>query len=130
MGNQALLGGLVVVGGHHQHGIGSHFAGGLGVVDDMLGIVGAGAGNDGNTACNGFYHEADNLFLFLILNGGVFAGGTHNHQSVDSVFNLEFDEAAEGFVVNGAVNVHGGNQCGSHAGKNGVLHISFLLLLW
>ena len=37
--HQAVLGGLVVVGGDHQHGIGAHLAGVLGQADGIGGIV-------------------------------------------------------------------------------------------
>ena len=120
---KAVLSGLVVVGGHHQNGVRAHFAGGLGVGKNVLGVVGAGAGDDGNPLCHLLYGVGDDLLLIFRLDGGVLAGGAHDHQGVDAVFNLEFDEATQGFVVNGAVRGHGGDNGGSHTGENCVLHI-------
>ena len=120
--NKAVLGGLVVVGGHNENGVRTHLAGVFGVVQHVLGVIGAGAGDDGDTLSDLLHGVGDDLFLVFRFDGGVLAGGAHDHQRIDAVFNLEFDEAAQGFVVNGAVGDHGSDNGGSHAGENGVLH--------
>ena len=127
MPEQAVLGGLVVIRRHHQHGVGPGRAGVAGIGQDMLGVVGAGTGDDGDPARHLFHGIADDPGLVLRLDGGVLAGGTHDHQSVDAAFHLEFDEPSQGFIVD-AVGGHGGDNGGSHAGKDGVLH--FFLSLW
>ena len=94
----------------------------------MLGVVGAGTGDDGDPACHLLDGEFDNLLLLFKFDGDVFAGGTHNHDGVDSVFNLEIQEAVQSLVVDG-VSGHGGDNGGSHAGKDGFFHSNLLYLL-
>ena len=124
MGNQTVLGGLVVIGGHHQNRVGARRTGGLGVGDDVGGVVGAGSGNDGNPSGHPFHGVADHFCLILRLNGGVFAGGSHDHQGVDAAFDLPVDKPAHGLVVN-AAGVHRGHHGSRHTTKNGFLHVSF-----
>ena len=126
VGNQAVLGGLVIVRSHHQHSVGTHFAGVAGVLQHMLGIVGAGAGNHRNPARNLLYRIADDLLLILRLNGSIFAGGSHHHNGIDAIFNLELQEASQGIIVNAGFG-HGGNNGSGHSGKDGVLHKLSLL---
>ncbi len=118
---QAVLGGLIIVGGHHQDGIRAYFAGIFGIVQHMVGIVGAGAGDDGDPLCDLFHGEADDLLLVGIFNGGIFAGGAYDHDGIDAVFNLEFNKPTQGIKIN-AVPGHGGDNGSSHAGKDGVFH--------
>ena len=126
VGNQAVLGGLVVVRGHHQHGIRPHFAGVAGIVQHMLGIVGTGAGNHRNPARHLLYRIADDFLLILRLNGGIFAGGAHHHNGIDAAFDLEFQESSQSIIVNAGFG-HGGDNGSGHSGKDGVLHKLSLL---
>ena len=122
MGDKTVLGGLIVVGSDHQNGVRPHLTGVAGVVQNVLGVVGAGAGNDGNPSGRLLYGVGDDLFLILRLNGGVLAGGAHDHQAVDAGADLEFHKAAQSLIVDGTVGVHGGDDGSGHTGKNRVFH--------
>ena len=123
--DQTLLGCLIVVGSYHQQGIGTHFAGIFGVVQHMVGVVSADTGNDRNALCHPLHGETDDLLLIFRLNGGIFAGGTHDHDGIDAVFNLEFNKVCQSVIVDAQVCLHRGHNGGSHALENRVLHISF-----
>jgi len=118
------LGGLVVVRGHHQHGIGAVVAGALGEFQYVLGVVGAGSGNDGHTARHPLHGEADDFLPLLGGQGGAFAGGAHGHQGVDALLQLEVDETGQGVIVH-AGGGHGRYHSGGNAPEDQVFHRNF-----
>ena len=125
--NQTVLGGLIIIGGHQQHGVGAHLARVFGQVDGIGGIVAAGTRDDRNATRHPLYTVANDLFMLVVRQGGGLAGGARHHDGVDALGDLPVDEAAELLVVH-AGGGHGGDDGGSSAGKDGVLHnsISFL----
>jgi len=121
VGNKAILSGLVIVGGHHQQGIGPGLGGADGEVHGVLGIVGSGSGNDRNPARHPVNGKGNDLFPLLRGQGRAFAGGTHGHQGVDAAFQLEVNKPAQGFIVH----PFRGHRCHhgrSHAFENCFLH--------
>ena len=127
-GHQAVLGGLVVVGGDHQDGIRPVGAGALGELHGVSRLVGAGAGDDGHPAVNLLAGEGDGPAVLGVAEGGALPGGAADHQGVDALVDLPVDELAELGIVD-AVGGEGGDQGGGNAAENGgvVLHGRFLL---
>ena len=62
---EAFLRGLIVIRRNLQRGIGADFFGELGKFDGLGGAVGAGAGDDGDFAADGFYDVLDDLLYAL-----------------------------------------------------------------
>ena len=90
----------------------------------VVGIVGAGAGDDGDTLRHLFHGVADHCSLVLRLDGGILAGGAHDHDAIDAIFDLELDETAQGLIVDTGLG-HGGNDRRGHAGENSLFHFCF-----
>src|SRR5690606_35567527 len=71
VGDQALLGGTVVIGGHREDGVGSGLRRLLGQRDRVTGVVGAGAGHDERVL---LLHRVDDCViqgdLLVVVQGG------------------------------------------------------------
>ena len=126
--DEAVLGGLVVVGGDHQDGIRAVVTGGLGEVQHMLGVVGAGAGDDGDPACGLLHGEADDLLALGGGEGGTLTGGAHGDQRGNAVVDLEIDQTAQVFIVH-ASGGHGGDQGGTDALEDGLVGLCHNIFL-
>ena len=126
--DQAVLGGLVVVGSHHQDGIGAVVTGGLGEVQHMLGVVGAGTGHHGDTACGALDGEADDLLALGGGQGGALAGGAHGNQSGNAVLDLEVDEPCQIVIVH-AGGGHGRDQGSTDALEDGLVGLGHVIFL-
>ena len=99
----ALLRGLVVVGGDEQGGVGAGLFGEAGEADGFYRIIGACAGDDRHAALYLIHADADGGFMFGMGHGGGFAGGAAGHHAVHALFNLPFNVGAVGLFVDGAI---------------------------
>lgn len=126
--HQTALGGLVVVGGHDQNGIGTVGAGALGQLHGVVGLVGAGAGDDRHPAVDPLAGVGDGAAVLGVGQGGAFAGGAADDQGVDPLGDLPVDQGPEAVKIN-AFGGGGGDKGGSNASENRilVLHGKFLL---
>ena len=99
----ALLVGLVVVGGNEQQAVGSQALIGERLGEHGLRGVRARAGNDGDAACNLLDHGGDNGVVFVIGHRGTLTGGAQGEDSVSAVLQVEIDKAFECVKVDAAV---------------------------
>jgi hypothetical protein len=113
---EAFLGGFVVVGGDKQGAVGPGFLGEAGQADGLCGIVGAGPGQYGHAALGLVDADFYDALVFLMAEGGGFAGGATGHQAVDARVDLVFDEGPVGGLVQ-AVVAEWGDQGGQGTGK-------------
>ena len=123
--DKAVLGGLIVVGGDHQHGVSADFAGIFGQFNGIGSVVAAGACNDGHTTGGALNGIADAFFMLCIGKGGAFAGGTADDQSIDAAFDLPVDQTAHGLIVHLAV-AERGDQGSGNAFEDGFSHDIYL----
>ena len=79
--------------------------------DCVGGVVGAGAGDDGNAFVDLLDADADSGFMFVVGHRGGFAGGAAGHEAVDALFDLPFDEFTVSFLIDLAV-LERRHQCG------------------
>ena len=126
--HQAVLGGLIIVRSHNQDTVSAVGAGSLGQLHSIVGLVAAGAADDGNTAVDSVDGVAHDLTVLSIGQGGTFTGGAADDQSVDALLDLPVNELAHTIVIH-AQGGCGGDQCGCDASENRILilHGSFLL---
>ena len=111
-GHQAVLGGLIIVGCHHQAGVGAGLAGKAGEVDGVGRVVGAGAGDDGHPAGGALHGEGDGVAVLFVGEGGALAGGAADHQGVDSLVNLPVDKPPQLGKINAVGGKRGNEGCG------------------
>ena len=83
-------------------------------------------GNNGNPLGDPVHGVADDLLLVGIFNGGIFAGGTHDHDGVDAALDLEVNKTAQGIKID-AVTGHGGYDGCGHSFENRLFHVISLL---
>ena len=74
-GNEAPLGGFVIIGGHYQHGIVTQLTGEFGQLNGVGGIVGAGTGDEGDPSGRSLHGKTENFPVLGIRQSGAFAGG-------------------------------------------------------
>lgn len=67
--DESFRGGFVVVGGDEEEGVGADLAGVFGEGDGVVGVVGAGSGDYGDSAGGFFYAEADAFFVLFVGEG-------------------------------------------------------------
>lgn len=113
---KAFLGGFVIVGGDKQRPVGPGFFGEAGQADGFGGVVGAGPGQHGHAALGLINADFDDPFVFLMAEGGGFAGSAAGHQAMDARINLVFYEGPVGGFVQ-AVVAEWGDQSGQGTGK-------------
>ena len=94
---------LVVIGRHHQHGIGAGLFGVLGERDRFLGGIGAGAGDDRNAALRLLDAPLDHFVMLFVGQRRAFAGRADRNEPVGALGDLPIDQPAEGFLVDRAV---------------------------
>ena len=122
VGNQTVLGGLVVIRCDNQQGVSAGLAGVADVLQHMERVVGAGAGNYGNPTCDAVDGEADDVFLLGVFQCGAFAGSADGHDGVDAGINLKINQTAQCVIIDREIIVHRGDDCGSSAFKYGTFH--------
>ena len=117
-GDEAVLGGLVVIGRDHQQAVCADLTGVAGQVHGVRRVVGAGAGDDGHPARRPLHGEANGLPVLFVCERGALAGGPGDDQCVDPLSDLPVDKAAEGVVIDAAFGQGGDEGC-CHAAENG-----------
>ena len=100
---QALLIGLVVIGGNDEHGVGAGLFGVAGEFNRFVGVVGPGAGNDGNAALGLVDAPLNNAFMLGVGQSRAFAGGADGNEAMRALRDLPIDMTAEGGFINFAV---------------------------
>ena len=117
-GDHALLGGLVVVGSHQQHGIRAHGGGVAGELHRVGGIVGACARDDGNAVIDPLHAVLDGGAMLVVGEGRALARGANGHDGVDALLDLPVDHGAVAVKVD-AIGGQGGDDGGGGAGEYG-----------
>ncbi|MPL67290.1 hypothetical protein SDC9_12981 [bioreactor metagenome] len=103
MRHHAALRRLVVIGRHHERGIG---AGGLGVADQLDplgGRVRAGAGDHRHPAGGGLHHLLDHAVVFLVAQRRAFAGGADRDDAVRALRDVPLHQFLERVPIDCAV---------------------------
>src|SRR5690606_34695780 len=114
---ETFLGGLVVVGGDQQAGIGADALGQLGELDGFPGAVGPGAGDHRDAAVDLVGDAADHFDVFLHVQGGGFARGADRDDGVGAFLQVEVHQFAQAVPVQCALRIHGSDQR-HHAARN------------
>ena len=96
---EALLGRLVVVGRHHQHGIRACLFGMLSEFDRFLGGIRAGARDHGHPPFGLGDAPLDDLLMLVMAERRALTGGADRHQAMDAARDLALDQRHEGFLV-------------------------------
>ena len=114
VGADAGLAGLVVVRRDEQEAVDAERCRLLGKVHRVCGVVGSGAGDDGGAAAHGVLDGAEHAEVFLVGEGGRFAGGSGDHQAVAAVVHELAGQFCRLLVVHCAVlgerRDHGGQE--------------------
>ena len=100
---KALLAGLVVIGRHHQHGVGAGRLGMAGQRDGLVGVVGASARDHRHAAARFPDADLDDVHVLVVAERRAFARGAAGDQGVRALADLPVDEGPEGGLVEGAV---------------------------
>ena len=86
----------------------------------MAGVIGAGAGNDGDLALHPLNGELQHLAVLVVGEGRGLAGGGADHNGGDAGGNLPINQIAKSLVVH-ALFVHGRDDGGCRTRKNMLL---------
>ncbi len=114
MAAEALLRGLVVVRGDHQQAVGAGLLGGAGELDAVVGVVGAGSGDDVGAVADRFDHGAYELGFLRIAGGRGLTGGAVDDQAVVACVDQVRGEALGAVEVEGAL----GGEGSDHGGQD------------
>ncbi len=109
--DDALLGGLVVVGRDQQRPVGAGALGVSGELDGRRRVVGAGARHHRHAPAHGLHRDLDHGLVLGVRERGRLAGGAAGHEPVHTGFDLALDEIAQRLLVDVAV-AEGGDECG------------------
>ena len=127
--NQTSLRGLVVIGSHHQQSVCAAFGRLCGQCAAVVGIVGAGTGNDGHAVVDNIHRILDSGKLLLIGHSRALAGGAADDDGIGMVRDLILNNAAQLVKVDASVLVHRGDNGNTRAGKDRILHSLKLLCM-
>ena len=122
MRDQTALGGLVVVRSNGQTCVRAAFSGELGQRDGIIGVIGAGAGDDGNTVVYVLAAPGQNLAVLLVVQGGGLAGRAADDDRISMMCDLVVDNTAELLVVYLTGGLERGDDRNTRTGKNRLLH--------
>ena len=103
MRDQAPLGWLVVVGRHHQRGIGAHLLGVLHEADRLDRVVRAGPGDHRNPPRRGAHHLLDHRLVLGMGQRRALAGRAHGHKAVAALGDMPFNKFLERLKIQLAV---------------------------
>ena len=103
MGDQARLGGLVVIRRHDQRCFGADLFGMADQVDPLCRVVRPRPGNHRNPACGGANDFFDDLTMFRMSDGRAFAGGAHRNKAAGALFDMPLHELIKRHHIQGAV---------------------------
>ena len=114
---QTVLGGFVIVRGHHKPGIGTDLLG-KGLPLDGRGCrIGACPGNDGYAPAGNFHRTLDDVAAFLGGERRVLPGRAGRNKPVRTLFDLMFDHALERSPIDGII-LERGDEGGEGASKH------------
>ena len=119
---EALLGALVIIGGHMEEGVGAGVLGVLREVDRGGGVVAARAGDDLYPVVDVLDAEIDGGDVLPQAQGGALAGGPQDADGIHAPGDLLVDELGETVVVDSPRGVKGGDDGGTRAGKDWLSH--------
>ena len=122
MRDQTALGGLVVVRSNGQTCVRAAFSGELGQRDGIIGVIGAGARDDGNAMVYVLAAPGQNLAVILVVQGGGLAGRAADDDGIGMMRNLVVDNTAELLVVYLTGGLERGDDRNTGTGKNRLLH--------
>ncbi len=88
---EPLLRGLVVVRRHGQYSVRAHPLGLSRHFDDVMCVIAAGAGQDGNFALGFFQRDRYDAQMFFLGQRGAFARGAAGHEKINPRFDLAAD---------------------------------------
>ena len=109
--DQAGLRGLVVVGGDLERAVGADLPGPPGQLQGFRCGVAAGARDDFDAAGGGLYGDADDLDVFMMVQGGRLAGGADWHHPIYAASHLKGDQLAQALHIHLARGVEWSDQC-------------------
>ena len=112
---EALLGRLVVVGGHDQGGVGPALGGPAGQAEGFLGAVRSRARHHLGPAGGRFHHGRDHPLMLRVRERGALARRAHGAKAGRAGLDLEFDVLLQGLDIDLAVakgSDHGHGQAG------------------
>ena len=115
---QAFLGGLIVIGRHHQGGIGARL---LSVPSEMNGLgrgIRSGSGNHGNPTRGCFDAEFDNSHMLLMRERRRLARGAARNEGLRAVLYLPVDKGLKCLFIDGFV-AERGDQSSDRALEHG-----------
>lgn len=115
MGVDTRLSRLVVVGSHDQQAVHANLFGTVRQFNSMRRIVRTNTGNNLRARANGILHNLEDALVLVIGHGGVFAGGTADHQAVVTVLHKVVRQVCDLLFINGAALRKGGHHCGQEA---------------
>ena len=118
--HQALLRGLVVIGGDQQQAVGPQFFGFQGQLDAEGGVVAAGAGDDRHPARHLLDDKVYDFQVLLAGHGGGFPCGAAGDDGVDLVLQLELHQPVQFLPGDLTGRGKGGDQGGARPGKDQV----------
>jgi hypothetical protein len=93
--NEPLLRRFIVVGGADEQAVHTDCVGGRAVFNDFLGVVAAGAGDDGNAPVDAFHDELNDAEPLVERERRALAGGCAANDCVRMICNLQFDQPCE-----------------------------------
>jgi integrase len=109
----------VVIRGHHQACVGAHILGELRRLDGVPRAVRAGTGDHGDPLGSALYHCAHDADVLLEVQRRRFAGRADRDEGAGAVGDVEFDQPAEGLVIDRAVRLHGRDERHDTAAEHG-----------
>ena len=120
-GDQAPLGGFVIIRRYQQHRVRAGTAGSLCPFNGMGSIVGSGARDDRNLSGNTFHAEYNSVLMLFVRKGASLTGCTCDNKRADSPGKLIINQPAESIPINPLFG-EGGDNGGCRACKDRVLH--------
>ena len=120
--DQACLGGLVVIRGDQQQGIGTALGRLCSQCAAVVGVVGTGTRDDGHPVVDGIDGELNGSQLLFIGHGGALTGGSADDDGIGAARDLVLDDAAQLVKIDAAILVHRGDDRYARAGKDRIFH--------
>lgn len=103
MGVDTRLSRLVVVRGHDQQAVHTNLFGTVRQLNGVRGVVRTNTGNNLRARTDGILHNLEDALVLVIGHGGVFTGGTADHQTIVAVLHKVVRQVCDLLFINGAV---------------------------
>ena len=84
-------------------------------LNGVRGVVRTNTGNNLRTRTDGVLHNLEDALVLVIGHGGVFTGGTADHQAVVALLHKVVRQVCDLLFINGTVLGEGGHHCGQEA---------------